>query len=63
VRPSASAARIRAALRRVLRQPSFREAAERLRQAIQADVAADRAVAELEALSRLGRALAARSSG
>ena len=63
VRPSASAASIRAALRRVLRQPSFREAAERLRQAIQADVAADRAVAELEALSRLGRALAARSSG
>jgi hypothetical protein len=58
--PRASAARIRAALRRVLEQPSFREAAERLRQAIQADLAAGRAVTELEALTRLGRAVAAR---
>jgi UDP:flavonoid glycosyltransferase YjiC (YdhE family) len=61
--PRASAARIQAALRRVLTQPPFRQAAERLRRAIQADVAADRAVAELEALTRLGRTLAARSSG
>lgn len=50
LRPRASAAKIQAALDRVLRQPSFREAAERLRQAIQADLRADRAVAELEAL-------------
>jgi hypothetical protein len=49
--PRASAARIRAALQRVLRGLSFREAAGRLRRAIQADVAADRAVAELEALA------------
>jgi len=47
----ASAARIRAALRRVLDQPSYREAAQRLRQAIQADLAANRGVAELEALA------------
>jgi UDP:flavonoid glycosyltransferase YjiC (YdhE family) len=49
--PRASAAKIRAALHRVLHQPSFREAAERLRQAIQADLVADRAIAELEALT------------
>jgi AcrR family transcriptional regulator len=41
----------RAALHRVLSQPSFRAAAEQLRQAIRADLAADRAVAELEALA------------
>ena len=50
LRPRASAAKIQAALHRVLRQPSFREAAQRLQQAIQADLAADRGVAELEAL-------------
>jgi UDP:flavonoid glycosyltransferase YjiC (YdhE family) len=49
--PRASAAKIRAALHRLLRQPSFRQGAQRLRQAIQADLAADRAVAELEALA------------
>jgi UDP:flavonoid glycosyltransferase YjiC (YdhE family) len=49
--PRASAAKIQAALQRVLTQPSFRQAAERLRRAIQADLAADRAVAELEALT------------
>jgi UDP:flavonoid glycosyltransferase YjiC (YdhE family) len=49
--PRASAARIRAALRRVLTEPSFRDAAGRLRRAIRADLAADRAVAELEALA------------
>lgn len=48
---SASAAKIRASLRRVLGEPSFREGAERLRKAIQADLAAGRAVAELEALT------------
>jgi UDP:flavonoid glycosyltransferase YjiC (YdhE family) len=51
LRPRASAAKIRAALDRVLRQPSFREAAQRLQQAIQADLTADRATAELEALA------------
>jgi UDP:flavonoid glycosyltransferase YjiC (YdhE family) len=51
LRSGASLARIRAALHRVLHQPSFREAAQRLRQAIQADLAADRGVAELEALA------------
>ena len=54
--PRASAARIRTALHRVLGQPSFREAAGRLRQAIQADVAAERAVAELEALAGTAQA-------
>ena len=49
--PRASTAKIRAALERVLHRPSFREAAQRLRQAIQADLAADRAFAELEALT------------
>jgi UDP:flavonoid glycosyltransferase YjiC (YdhE family) len=49
----ASAARIRAALHGVLHQPSFREAVQRLRQAIQANLAADRGVAELEALATL----------
>jgi hypothetical protein len=49
--PSASAAKIQAALQRVLSQPWFREAAGRLRRAIQADMAADRAIAELEALT------------
>lgn len=38
-------------LHRVLHHSSFREAAQRLRQAIQADVAAARGVAELEALA------------
>lgn len=46
-----SAAKIQTAIRQVLDDPSFREAAERLQSAIQADVAADRAVAELEALT------------
>lgn len=51
LRPHASAAKIRAALHRMLREPSFREAAQRLRRAIQADLSADRAVAELEAMA------------
>lgn len=52
----ASAAKIRSSLQRVLRDVSFREAAGRLQKAIQADRAADRAVAELEALAVGGRA-------
>ncbi len=51
LRPGASSAKIRAALHRVLNQPSFRDAAEQLQQAIQADLMADRAVTELEALA------------
>lgn len=47
----ASAAKIRAALERVLNDRSFRDAAERLRAVIEADRAADLAVAELEALA------------
>lgn len=47
----ATVATIRASLERMLSASSFREAAGRLRAAIQADLAADRAVAELEALA------------
>jgi len=54
VRRSASAAKISASLHRVLSEHSFREAAERLRKAIQADLAADRAIEELEALAIAG---------
>jgi Erythromycin biosynthesis protein CIII-like, C-terminal domain len=52
----ASAAKVRAALGRVLDEPSFREAAGRLQRAIQADLAADRGVAELETLASAGNA-------
>jgi MGT family glycosyltransferase len=51
---SASAARISASLHRVLREHSFREGAERLQKAIQIDLAADRAIEELEALAIAG---------
>jgi hypothetical protein len=51
---SASAAKITASLHRVLSKHSFREAAERLQKAIQVDLAADRAVEELEALAVVG---------
>jgi UDP:flavonoid glycosyltransferase YjiC (YdhE family) len=47
----ASAAKIQEALQRLLGDALFRQAAERLQTAIQADLAADRAVAELEALA------------
>jgi UDP:flavonoid glycosyltransferase YjiC (YdhE family) len=47
----ASAVKIRRALDRVLREPSFREGAQRQRAVIDADVSADRAVTELEALA------------
>ena len=56
MRPSSSAAKIRAGLHRVLTDRSFREAAEQLRKAIQSDLGADRAVAELEALAERARA-------
>ncbi len=48
----ARANKIRVALKRVLGDPSFRDAAMRLRTAIQADQAADRGVAELEGLAK-----------
>jgi hypothetical protein len=48
---SASAPKIRRGLDRVLLQPTFRMAAERMRVAISADVDADRACTELEALA------------
>lgn len=51
VRPGARPAAITKAVRRVLDEPSFRAGAERLAGAIAADVATDRAVAELEALA------------
>lgn len=50
LRPSAAAPRIAAALRRLLDEPGFRAQAERLGRTIRDDAAADRAVAELEAV-------------
>lgn len=50
LRPSAGPPRIAAALRRLLDEPGFRSHAQRLGGIIQDDVAADRAVKELEAL-------------
>ncbi len=50
--PRAKEPRIAAAIGTVLADPSYREAAGRMRQAIRADLAEDRAVAELEALAR-----------
>ncbi|HEX6913422.1 MAG TPA: nucleotide disphospho-sugar-binding domain-containing protein, partial [Longimicrobium sp.] len=49
LRPSASPSRIAAAVRRLLAEPGFREAAARLGRVIRDDVAEDRAVRELEA--------------
>jgi UDP:flavonoid glycosyltransferase YjiC (YdhE family) len=48
---SAGAPKIRGALDHVLHQPAFRMAAERMRAAISADVEANRACIELEALA------------
>ena len=48
---SAPAAKIRTALSRVLNEPTFQQSALRLRTAIQGDLAANRGVAELEALA------------
>ncbi len=50
LRPKASPAKIATAVRRVLDEPSFAAAAERMAKSIRADMAEDRAVAELEAL-------------
>jgi MGT family glycosyltransferase len=52
LRPSASPGRIAAALRRLLHEPGFRANAERLGRIIREDVAADRAVQELEAVGQ-----------
>jgi MGT family glycosyltransferase len=51
LRPSAKPAAIRAAVERVICEPSFRTAAERIGASITADAAAQRGVAELEALA------------
>jgi UDP:flavonoid glycosyltransferase YjiC (YdhE family) len=52
LRPSASPPRIAAALKRLLDEPGFSENAARLGTIIRNDVAADRAVMELEAIGR-----------
>lgn len=52
IKPQSAATTIGSMLQRVLGDPSFRQAADRLRKAIQADLASNRAVAELEALVR-----------
>lgn len=52
LRPSASPARIAAAVRRLLDEPAFRESAERLGRIIRNDVAAEGTVQELEAVGR-----------
>ncbi len=57
LKPAAKPARIAAAVRRVLDDPSYRSAAGRLGQAIAEDVAADRAVSELEAVGRVRASL------
>ena len=49
--PRAKAPAIRDALARLLDEPAFAQAARRMADAIAADVATDRAVAELEALA------------
>src|SRR6185437_1323796 len=51
--PSSSAGRIANAIRRVLEEPAFRSGAQRMAEIIGRDVRADRAVSELEALTRL----------
>lgn len=52
LKPTARSAKIRDAVRRVLDEPDYRRSAERLGAAIRADVAADRATGELEAVGR-----------
>ena len=51
LRPGARPAAIRAAVERVLREPDFRTAAQRMGAAMVADAAAQRGIAELEALA------------
>lgn len=53
LRPSASEAKIGRALRRVLHEPGFRAAAQRMADAIRHELVEDRAVAELEALAAM----------
>lgn len=55
LKPSASAARIRDAVQRVLDRPTYRESAERLGGIIREDAAADRATLELEAVATPSR--------
>jgi UDP:flavonoid glycosyltransferase YjiC (YdhE family) len=59
LRPSARPPKIAAAVRRLLEEPAFRANAERLARVIRDDVAADRAVKELEAVGRESRDAAA----
>jgi MGT family glycosyltransferase len=54
LRPSAKPGTIRAAVQRVIEDPSFRTAAERIGASITADATAQRGVAELEALASPG---------
>jgi UDP:flavonoid glycosyltransferase YjiC (YdhE family) len=49
--PSASPARIAAAIRRVLEEPGFRQGAQRMATVIARDVREDCAVSEMEALA------------
>lgn len=58
LRPKPEPEAIAAAVRRVLDEPEFRRAALRMSETIRADVAADRGVHELEALTRSVRATA-----
>jgi UDP:flavonoid glycosyltransferase YjiC (YdhE family) len=51
LRPKRKPAAIAEAVRRVLTEPSFRAAARRMAATIRDDVAADRGIAELEALA------------
>ena len=55
VKRSASPAKIAAAVREVLHDPSYRAAARRMAEAIAKETREDRAVAELEALARTAR--------
>jgi MGT family glycosyltransferase len=54
LKPSVKPAKLAAAIAEVLRDPSYRDAAGRLAEAIAAETADDRAVAELEALVECG---------
>jgi UDP:flavonoid glycosyltransferase YjiC (YdhE family) len=51
LRPSAKSAAIRAAVERVIGEPSFRTAAERIGASIAADAVAQRGLVELKALA------------
>jgi MGT family glycosyltransferase len=63
LRPSASPKRVAESLRRLLREAGFREHARRLSHIIQADVAADLAVTELESVGSGGAGRLARATG